>query len=480
MMRQQHSPLMTLVAPLLLSCSPAANAAADGEPPDDVVEVAPAPAEPRPVATTAAVEDLQSAFKTAIAAAEPAVVSVYSTKSVTMRHPLAPLLGRNLGQPHKQQGLGSGFVVDREGYILTNNHVVEGADEVKVKLSDDRELTAEIVGTDPPTDLALLKVESDDLSPIELGDSDAIDVGDWVLAIGNPFGLPRTVSAGIVSAKGRANVGIVDYENFIQSDAAVNPGNSGGPLVDLRGRVVGINTAIASRGGGNDGIAFAIPVNMAKSVVEQLRGDGKVVRGHLGVLISELSPELARSFEYQGDGGLLVQHVSEDSAAALAGVKDGDIILELDGKAVDSVAAFRNQVARQRPGERVTLRVWRDGSAQSLEVKLGERPGDERATPTSATRPKLGIALQDLTPQLGQRLGLDESDGVVVTQVEPGSPAQRAGIRPGDQLTQIGSTDVDSARQALELLRKADLDDGVRLRLVRGKMGRYVFVRAAE
>ena len=213
-------------------------------------------------------------------------------------------------------------------------------------------------------------------------------------------------------------------------------------------------------------------------MVEQLRGDGKVVRGHLGVLISELSPELARSFDYQGDGGLLVQHVSDDSAAARAGVKDGDIILELDGKAVDSVAAFRNQIARQRPGERVALRVWRDGSAETLEVKLGERPGDEGRTPTKGTRPKLGIALQDLTPQLGRRLGLDSSVGVVVTQVEPGSPAQRAGVRAGDQLTQIGSTDVESARQALELLRKADLEDGIRLRLRRGGMGRYVFVRA--
>ena len=418
-------------------------------------------------------------MKRAIAAAGPGVVSVYSTKTVAFgaRHPFEgdpffDFFPRREPRELKQQGLGSGFIIDADGHILTNNHVVADADAIKVKLADDRELEAKVVGTDPPTDLALLKVEAEDLHPIELGDSAALEVGDWVLAIGNPFGLPRTVSAGIVSAKGRANVGIVDYEDFIQTDAAVNPGNSGGPLVDLEGRVIGINTAIASRTGGYDGIAFAIPVDMAKTVVEQLRGDGKVVRGHLGIMISELSKELADSFDFEGKHGILVQDVVDGGAADKAGIESGDIITKLDGDAATTVPAFRGAVARKKPGASVQIELWRDGKVRNVTAILGELSGSTVAAKKDAGPPKLGLRLEDATPELRRRLGVTEGAGAIITAVDPASPAAAAGIRPGDVLEQIGDHEVRNAAEAAELLRKADAR--VRLRVSRNGEGRFV------
>lgn len=482
-MHRRHAFSFPLVLALAPGCSAAASAS-DAAAEVDSGTPTPASRGERPVATKAAVEDLQSAFKSSIATAQPAVVSVYSTKTVSLRARRTPfdelfgVPGRRAPRELRQRGLGSGFIIDDDGHILTNNHVVEGANEIKVKLHDDRELDAILIGTDPPTDLALLKVDDEALQPVALGDSESLEVGDWVLAIGNPFGLPQTVSAGIVSAKGRANVGIVDYENFIQTDAAVNPGNSGGPLVNLAGEVVGINTAIASRSGGNNGIAFAIPVNMARSIVEQLLGDGKVVRGYLGVLISELSSELARSFDFEEEG-ILVQDVTEGGAGEKAGLADGDIIVELDGEPVDSVADFRTRVAEKKPGAAVTLEIWRDGSRMSLRAELGEAPGSGRAN-ANRKPPKLGIALQDVTPRLQRQLGLDVASGVVIAAVESGSPADAAGLRPGDVLDKVGSKSVGSASDALELLGKADLAKGIRLRVTRNGQGRFVFVRSKK
>ena len=471
---------------LVVGCSSNSATSADCAPPrtEDPPEVAQTE---RAVASVHAVDNLQAAFKEAIAVAAPGVVSVYSTKTVTFRGPRNPFgsdpffdfffdTPRQSPHQYQQQGLGSGFLIDDEGHILTNNHVVEGADEVKVKLADDRELDAKVVGTDPPTDLALLQVDADDLEALELGDSDVVEVGDWVLAIGNPFGLPRTVSTGIVSAKGRANVGIVDYEDFIQTDAAVNPGNSGGPLVDLRGRVVGINTAIASRSGGNNGIAFAIPINMAKSVVDQLLGDGKVVRGHLGIMISDLSSEMAKSFGYEGTGGVLVQDVVEGEAADEAGVRHGDIITKLDGAAITSMSTFRSEVAKKRPGTTVRLQLWREGATKTVEAELKEAPSP-RSEFSAGKPPKIGITLQDVTPQLRRQFDLRNGAGVLITAVLPGSPAARAGVRVGDFLEGVGSTKVESAAQALKLLRDADLSKGVRLRISRDGQGRFVLIK---
>lgn len=444
----------------------------------------------RVAASPRAVDDLETAFKQAIDMAGPAVVSVYSTRTVRMQTPWghgdSPLDLFFRGAPPgdqelQQQGLGSGFIVSADGLIVTNNHVVEQADEIKVKLADGRELDATVVGTDPPTDLALLRIDAkgQKLHVAQLGSSDAIEVGDWVLAIGNPFGLPRTVSAGIVSAVGRADVGILDFEDFIQTDAAVNLGNSGGPLVDLDGRVIGINTAIASTSGGNIGIAFAIPVDMAKDVIRQLSENGKVVRGHLGVLISGLDDDLAASFGYPSNDGVLVQDVTEGGAAEKAGLQPGDIIQSVGGRPVTDVAAFRAAVAARPPDSQIELRVWRDGASRTISAKLGEAPGTAAAAagPAATDKPRLGIGLADVTPDLRRQLRLDSDAHVVISEVLPGSPAAAAGLRPGDVLESIDGKPVTDAAKAVEALRGTDVDKGVRLRVVRDGIGRFVLLR---
>lgn len=466
-----------------LGCNPAADVTPKAGPTSSPET---STSQTRVAASVRAIDDLQSAFKQAVETAGPSVVSVYSTK--TARSP-GPGFGPRGGpfdffgpgmppQQFEQRGAGSGFIVDAEGHILTNNHVVEGADEVKVQLADDREFDAKVVGTDPATDVAVLKIEAEGLDPIELGDSGVLEVGDWVLAIGNPFGLPRTVSAGIVSATGRANVGIVDYENFIQTDAAVNPGNSGGPLVDLAGRVVGINTAIASRSGGNNGIAFAIPIDMVKPVMDQLVTTGTVTRGQLGVVISELSQEMAESFGYAGSKGILVQDVASGSPAEKAGIRSGDIITSLDGEPVAALQPFRAAIAKRSPGTKVELGIFRDRKPQTLAVELGAQEGAKQAKAGADQGPKLGIALQNVTPELQRRLDLDEARGAVVVEVLPGSPAAKAGLRPGDVLDQVGDAEVASAEQALRLLEDADLAKGIRIRVRRDGMGHFVIVKA--
>lgn len=346
---------------------------------------------------------LQASFRAAAAKASPAVVSVFSTKTITLGAPHGARPGdpgddflRDLPFPHpgrfQQTGLGSGFVLDDDGHVLTSYHIIAGADEIKVQLSDAREVEAKVVGVDPPTDLALLRIDAPDLPEAELGDSDALKVGDWVLAIGDPFGLPQTVSAGIVSAKGRADVGIVEFEDFIQTDAAVNPGNSGGPLVDVDGRVVGINTAIATRSGGSAGIAFAIPSNMAVEIARDLRDRGKVIRGHLGVVLSAVPDGVTGSLGIDVAGGLLVQDVVTGSAAQAAGLRIGDIITRLDGREVASTAAFRVAIAGRKPGRQVSLEVWRAGETETLDATLEEASAPP--TPPDST---------DLSGLLGER-----------------------------------------------------------------------------
>lgn len=469
-MRPVH--VLALTSAVVLGCARSENS--EVEPTAEPASVA----EPRETASVAAVTDLEAAFKGAIRRVGPAVVSIYSTKTVDLRHrgfpQRDPFFERFVpGRPGQmeQRGLGSGFVIDAEGHVLTNNHVVDGAHDIRVKLADGRELEAEVIGTDPPTDLALLKIEGRDLAPVELGESGRLEVGDWVLAIGSPFGLSQTVSAGIVSAVGRANVGILDYEDFIQTDAAVNLGNSGGPLVDLGGRVVGINTAIASAGGGSNGIAFAVPVDMAKAVVEQLRSNGKVSRGQLGIVISELTPQLAETFDYEGEG-LLVQDVRKGGAADEAGMDEGDIVTALDGQPVTDVARFRNAIARTAPGKKVRLEVWRDGSTRTMQVELdavesGAVPGRPVSTPA-----QLGLVLEDATPPQREHLGLGTGSAIVITRVEPGSVAAKAGIAAGDVLERIGDEhprDADSAAKRLQ-----SIAGPIRLRLRRGDAGRFV------
>ncbi|MDH5674265.1 MAG: Do family serine endopeptidase [Myxococcales bacterium] len=454
-----------------------------------------APTAPRSVAVT----DFRRQFVEVAKTVRPAVVAVTAVSEVEV--PSSPFGGR--GSPfdwffrgpsqgpskRRRQGMGSGVIVDAKGTVLTNNHVVADADELKVVLHDDRELGATLVGTDPKTDLAIIQIKPEELGdlqlqPAALGDSDTLEVGEWVMAIGAPFGLKQTVSAGIVSAVGRGNVGIADYEDFVQTDAAINPGNSGGPLVSLEGRVIGINTAIASRSGGNQGIGFAIPVNMAKAVMEQLMNGGKVVRGYLGVYIADLERELSESFGYRERGGVLIQDVAPDGAAAKAGLKAGDIVIERDGKPVEDAATFRIAIAQTPPGTKVGLLIFRDGKRQKMVVTLGTLPGQQQAQAPSGAGGKggpgrWGLGLQDLDAQLRKRFEIEAAAGAVVVEVRPDSPAARAGLRPGDVLLQVQNQKVDSAASASKLLAKANAKKTLRLRVLREGRGLFLIMPPA-
>ncbi len=352
---------------------------------------------------------------------------------------------RNEPRDFKQRSLGSGFIVNSGGYILTNNHVVENASRIRVKLSDGREMEAKVVGTDPQTDLAVLKIPASNLPTLNMADSRKVEVGDWVLAFGSPFGLSQTMTAGIISAKGRA-IGAGPYDNFLQTDAAINPGNSGGPLVDLDGNVVGINTMIASESGGFQGIGFAIPASMAENVYGQLVKDGKVTRGWLGVRIQDLTPELAKGFGVKAEEGVLVAAVDSDSPAGHAGLKSGDIVLGFDGKEVHSPQDLSLAVAATKVGSISKVAVLREGERLSLDVKVGERPGEvaEKArTAEPEAQGKLGIGVEDLTPQVAREMKLDSDKGVLVTEVKPGSPADDGGVRPGDVVREINRAPVN-------------------------------------
>ena len=377
----------------------------------------------------------------------------------------------------KERGQGSGFIVDKKGYILTNNHVVGGADLIEVRLFDGREFKAKIIGTDPQSDVAVIKIDADDDLPVlPLGDSDKLQVGEWVIAVGNPFGLSESVTVGVVSAKGRNRIGINDYEDFIQTDAAINPGNSGGPLINIRGEAIGMNTAIFSRSGGYMGIGFAIPINMAKAVMRQLIEKGKVVRGWLGVVIQEIDEDLAKSFGLEKPEGVLVTEVADDSPAKRGGLKQGDIILQLNGQKVKDVGDLRNRIALTPPGTKVKLLVLRDGKKKLLVVKIGEKPGE---TTVAGVRhgilKKLGLSIQDLTPELAEQFGYKEGQGVLVSEVEPGSPAERAGIRAGFLIEEVNRVRVHNVKECMEALRKSKRR--VLLRLTDGEFTRYVVIR---
>jgi len=472
--------------------------------------------------------DLEHAFELAAQAVQPSVVSITSVRRVAAGQappglrgvPMVPFgdgfRGFFDGEPFErffffdnvppgapgkpgggesftQEGLGSGVLVDEQGHVLTNNHVVREADELTVRLTDGRTLPAKLVGADPRTDLAVIKVEqTSGLRPARLADSDGVKVGQWVMAVGSPLGLDQTVTAGIVSYKGRANLGIADFEDFIQTDAAINQGNSGGPLVNLRGEVVGINTAILSRSGGNQGIGLAIPSNMAKDVMGRLISDGKVVRGWLGVSIQELDEGLAASFGYnagkQGQpGGVLVGEVVPDGPAKRAGVRTGDIITSMDGKPAGDVRAFRNRVAQLKPGTRVPFEVWRGGKTHKLEVEIGEAPQQQPALAGGGSAGQGGLAPFGLTlddaPVQSRRQPspyAEAAAGAVVVAVTPGSPAQRAGIEPGDLVIDVHGTAVRTADEARQAAAKLDAKNGLRLRVQRGDSTRFVFLKPAS
>ena len=340
------------------------------------------------------------------------------------------------GGGFRSQSLGSGFIIDKDGSILTNNHVVENAQKIMVKLSDGREFEAKVVGKDARTDIAIIKIDAKgDLPAAPLGDSDQLEVGEWVMAIGNPFGLDSTVTSGIVSAKGR-HIGAGPYDNFIQTDASINPGNSGGPLINLRGEVVGINTAIFSQSGGNIGIGFATPINSAKEIVPELKGKGKVTRGWLGVSIQNVTPDIASSLGLERNRGALVAEVLKEGPAERAGIKVGDVITQFDGTEIKESTDLPALVGRTRPGKQASVKVLRDKKEMSIPVTITELK-EEAIVASAKEKGELGLTVQKVTPEMADNLKLGRAQGVVITEVEPGSPADEAGLQQGDVIIEV-------------------------------------------
>ena len=394
----------------------------------------------------------------------PAVVNISTTQVVKFDRPrMRPPFGHQdpfddffnnffgrMPREQKRRSLGSGFLVSADGYILTNNHVVEKADEVSVTLLDKEEFKAKVVGTDPKTDIALIKIETSKKLPfVSLGDSEKLEIGEWVVAIGNPFGLGHTVTAGIVGAKGRI-IGSGPYDDFIQTDASINPGNSGGPLFNLRGEVVGINTAIIQ---GGQGIGFATPVQLARSVLDQLKDKGKVTRGWLGVYIQRLTPDVAEKLGVPGKRGALVSDVTKDGPASMAGVKSGDVIVAFNGKEVKDEHELPAIVASTKPGQKVDLKVIREGKEVVIPVTLAEMEGEpgRRGGKPELTK-GLGLTVQDITPALAQRFEIENTKGVLVTAVEAGGPAEEAGFQEGDIIRKVEQQPVPNAAEFNRLM----------------------------
>lgn len=381
-----------------------------------------------------------------------------------------PFFGEGPAREFKQRSLGSGFIIDRHGYIVTNNHVIKDADQIKVKLANEKEFDAEVVGRDPNTDLALIKISvSEDLTPLKLGNSDKLEVGSWVVAIGSPFGLEQTVTAGIVSAKGRI-IGSGPYDDFIQTDASINPGNSGGPLLNMKGEVVGINTAIVASG---QGIGFAIPVNLARGIIEQLKDNGEVTRGWLGVAIQDLTPELTEYYGLKDQKGVLVTHVYEDDPADKGGIQPHDIIIAVGDQKVTTTRELSSAIAASRIGRKTAVTIIRNGTEKTVYVKLKKRDDTAlQAKNEHESTSKLGITLAELTPEMATRLGFSENEqGVLVTQVENSSKADKAGIRQGDLIKEVNHKKVDTLKDYARQLGRIKKGDPVSFLIKRTKAG---------
>jgi serine protease Do len=462
-------------------------------------------------------DDLATVFRSVGKVVEPSVVNINIRKTVKGAHklPMDPDLLRKFfprdenGQPQvpdelddgsgdmEQVGTGSGVIMDVDGssaYILTNNHVAGGAEKLLITLSDGREISkAKVVGTDPKSDLAVVKIEADRLIAAKWGNSDDLQKGDWIMAFGSPFGYVGSMTHGIVSALNRTNVGIIGgmgYENFIQVDAPINPGNSGGPLVNLKGEVVGVNTAIASRSGGFQGIGFAIPSNQAKEIYSALKSKGKITRGWLGVAIADVSKELedAKSLGYTGTNGILVKEVFPKTPA-YGKLQPSDVIVALNGKPAQDVQHLRSVIANTAPGSDVVMHVFRDGKEQDVTIKVSEQPEDamalrsgkggmQRNAAPDAPSEALGMKLTNLTEDLATKYELnDAKGGALVTAVSPRSAAARAGLRPGDLITKVDKTTISDAKQAIDALSKGDLAKGVRLYITNGEGSSFRFLR---
>lgn len=436
------------------------------------------------------------AFSEIVSAVSPAVVNISTTK--VFRRDTEPLLEEpffdffrpfhdfRMPKKWKEQNLGSGVIVSSDGYIITNNHVVEKSDEIKVTLLDKRTFRGKIVGVDPKTDIAIVKIDASNLPTVPWGDSEKLQVGEFVLAIGNPYGLSHTVTMGIISAVGRANVGIADYEDFIQTDAAINPGNSGGPLVNIKGELIGINTAIFSRTGGYQGIGFAVPSNMVRPLMGQLIQKGKIVRGWLGVTIQEMTPELSQKFGLEKSNGALVSDVAKGSPAEKSGIMRGDIIVAFNGKEVRDVASLRNMVSQSKVGSDVSIKILRSRKEYNLRLAIGELPREiAEIVPSQPDKSEemgalTGLSVMDLTKEIAKQLGLSKDEkGVVVVRVEPASPADEAGIKKGDIIKEVDRKQIGNLKDFNKIVSTTKKSETVLLFVARGDKKFYVTLKAS-
>ncbi|UCF42649.1 MAG: Do family serine endopeptidase [Planctomycetota bacterium] len=461
-----------------------------------LLSISPVPALAQDEGSIDTLRQMGKAFAQIAEKASPAVVGITASQVVTREYSVMPdwpfsdpfdddFFERFFGHPfprrrpqqrrYQRPVQGSGFIVSADGYILTNNHVVQDAEAITVKLVDGRDFQAKVIGSDPDTEVAVIKIDADNLPSLELADSDTLEVGEWVIAIGNPFGLSHTVTAGIVSAKGRSGFRLAEYEDFIQTDAAINPGNSGGPLINLDAEVVGINTAIVGPGG-NIGIGFAIPINIAKFVYERLIKGEPVTRGLLGVYIRDLNPDLAESLDLEQTKGVLVVEVSEDSAADKAGVKRYDVIVQLDDQNIEKANELRSRIAMLRPGTKVELVVLSDGRRKTLKVEIGgssKLAKDTKAT--TETVEKLGLEVRNLTDELAERYGYEDRTGVIIESVEPGSPAAMKGVRPGMLIMEVNRNPVKNTKDFNTAIEEASKEGQVLLLIDDGRY-RQLFV----
>ncbi len=445
----------------------------------------------------AALEETSKAFSQVAERAIPAVVAIESEKKDKVNNfdrffsPFddefferffGPRYRPKQPEEHMQRGQGSGFIISSDGYILTNNHVVENADKITVTLNDGDTMEAEIIGTDPRTDVAVVKIDGKKLPFIEIGDSDSLRIGEWVIAVGNPFGLEATVTVGVVSAKGRG-VGITEYDDFIQTDAAINPGNSGGPLLDIQGRAVGINTAIVSRSGGYMGIGFAIPINMAQDVKEQLLTTGTVTRGYLGIRMSYVGDEVAEFLDISKDKGVVVAEVMEDSPADKAGLEQGDIITELNGKPIEGLREFKRDIASIAPGKEAVLTIFRNEKERKIKVELGSLEESAFAMgPGSPSKhaEKLGLQVQKLTEDIAKQLGYSTDAGVLVSEVLPGSSAAKAGIKPGMVVVSVNNKKIGDLEDFNKAIQESAGKGKVLMLVKDGPLAKYVVLKIDE
>ncbi len=448
----------------------------------------------------AVLQQLQDAFVHVAETVTPAVVHISSSKKEASgnegdlepffkNHPFREFFGdeffkrfkkgpKDHGGGFRMQGMGSGVIVSEDGYILTNAHVVKDADEIKVSLSDKRTFTAKVIGVDPESDIAVVKIDAKGLPIAKLGDSSKLKPGAIVFAIGNPFGLNRTVTRGIISATGRHNVGIIDYEDFIQTDAAINPGNSGGPLVNISSEVIGINTAIATRSGGYQGVGFAIPSSSAKLIMDELIKTGKVRRGLIGVNIQDVSQALAKSYGRSDSEGALVSQVVEGSPAEKAGIKNGDIILKFNGQSISGAANLKNLVGVEKPGQEATLTIWRDKKTIEVKITIGERNQKTAASgspiQSGDTSNELGVDVEKLPASVAEQMGIKDGLGLRIKEMDPDGAASRMGLRTGDVILEIDGKTINDLSEFNKAVKEAKKNKVIRLQLQRGKNRSYV------